>query len=329
MWGADAGGGGRGDPLLLSCRALWTSLDPLWWKVFRAQLVGWPWCVCVRADGIVLRADTSFLVWSSWLRDCHGYYEKLTRWLTGDLRDRNTCCTHTHTHTHSHSLFLTDTHTCMHTHTRTASSRHIITLASRGVRDRCQLIPQSCSPLFFFFWKTVSTSAPSLSFHISCRYAAANQARSPIGTMSARLPRALLSLCCEARQAGMTALGSASASVRIALCVCIYQFVSVTHVCEHVCVGVSMCVSGLASPCLPAEKPWVRCCHTVSCHSHSAAAVIWMVSRRVPLHSWDGLHSNSHSLESTVRSVLFKIKAPGRPADFRFVPEWDTCIRAR
>lgn len=47
VWGADAGGRGRGDPVLLSCRALWTSLDPWWWKVFQAQLVGWPWCVCV------------------------------------------------------------------------------------------------------------------------------------------------------------------------------------------------------------------------------------------------------------------------------------------
>lgn len=64
-------------------------------------------CVCVRADGIVLRADTSFLVWSSWLRDCHGYYEKLTRWLTGDLRYRNTC-------THTHSLSLTHTHSLPH-----------------------------------------------------------------------------------------------------------------------------------------------------------------------------------------------------------------------
>ncbi len=157
----------------------------------------------------------------------------------------------------------------------------------------------------------------------------ANQACSPIGTMSACLPRALLSLCCEARQAGMTALGSGSVSVCICVCVCVcvcvYQFVSATHVCVSMSVLVCPCVCPGWPPCLPAEKPWVRCCHTVSCHSHSAAAVIWMVSSWVSLHSWDGLHSNSHSLESTVRSVLFKIMALGGPADFRSVPKQDTC----
>lgn len=76
---------------------------------------------------------------------------------------------------------------------------------------RLKTVLSSTSPplslcLFFF---TSAVAMPSL---------IANQARSPIGTASARLPRAPLSLCREARQAGMTALASESVSVHICVC---------------------------------------------------------------------------------------------------------------
>lgn len=72
----------------------------------------------------------------------------------------------------------------------------------------------------------------------------ANQACSPIGTMSARLPRALLSLCCEARQAGMTALGSGSVCTGTCVRARVYLLI---YECVAVRVGVSMRVFGLAS----------------------------------------------------------------------------------
>lgn len=119
-----------------------------------------------------------------------------------------------------------------------------------------------------FFLKNTSDKFPLFLFTSTVTMLIANQACSPIGTV--------MHICqgpyrvCEARQVGMTTLGSKSEGVLSKyVCLCIY-------VCMNL--WLCLCVCPYWSPCIPAEMSLVRCRHIVSCHSHSAAAVLWMAS---------------------------------------------------
>lgn len=136
----------------------------------------------------------------------------------------------------------------------------------------------------------------------------ANQARSPIGAMSARLPRALLSLCCEARRAGTTALGSGSVSP-VHLCVCVYVYILICKcVCGHVRAGASR------------DAPSPLLSHRQLPQSLLRRRDVNAKQPSLCLHSRDGPHSHSQSLQSAVRSALFS-------SGLRPQPKRDTCVR--